>query len=82
MVLDFVLKVSLFKWKLLIEQISFIEKQVADVENEISKLLDKINSPITTITGIGNIIGAIILDEIDDINRFSNASKHLLHTLD
>lgn len=82
MVLDFVLKVSLFKWKLLIEQISFIEKQVADVENEISKLLDKINSPITTITGIGNIIGAIILDEIGDINRFSNASKHLLHTLD
>lgn len=64
-----------FQMKLLIEQISFIEKQVTDVENEISKLLDKINSPITTIPGIGNIIGAIILGEIGDINRFSNASK-------
>lgn len=64
-----------FQMKLLIEQISFIEKQVIDVENEISKLLDKINSPITTIPGIGNIIGAIILGEIGDINRFSNASK-------
>ena len=61
--------------KLLIEQISFIEKQVTDIENEISKLLDKIKSLITTIPGIGNIVGAVILGEIGDINRFSNASK-------
>lgn len=64
-----------FQMKLLIGQISFIEKQVTDVENEISKLLDKINSQITTIPGIGNIVGAVILGEIGDINRFSNASK-------
>lgn len=61
--------------KLLIEQINFVEKQVEDVENQIKALLDKINSPITTIPGIGNIIAATILGEIGDISRFSNPSK-------
>ena len=61
--------------KLLIEQIKFIEAQVADVESEIAIILDKIDSPITTIPGIGVITAAIILGEIGDISRFSNASK-------
>jgi len=61
--------------KLLIEQMNFVEKQVKDVEAEIKALLDKINSPITTIPGIGNIIAATILGEIGDISRFSNPSK-------
>lgn len=64
-----------FQLKLLIEQINFIEKQVSDVEKQISILLNKINSPITTIPGIGDVIGAVILGEIGDINRFSNGSK-------
>jgi transposase len=61
--------------KLLIEQINFIENQVKDVEEQISILLDKINSPITTIPGIGNITAATILGEIGDISKFSNPSK-------
>lgn len=61
--------------KLLIEQITFIEAQVADVETEINVILDKINSPITTIPGIGSVTAAVILGEIGDISRFSNASK-------
>lgn len=61
--------------KLLIEQITFIEAQVADVESEINVILDKINSPITTIPGIGSVTAAVILGEIGDISRFSNASK-------
>lgn len=61
--------------KLLIEQIKFIEAQVADVESEIAIILDKIDSPITTIPGIGVITAAVILGEIGDISRFSNASK-------
>lgn len=64
-----------FQLKLLVEQINFIEKQVADVEAQISKLLEKINTPITTIPGIGTIIGGTILGEIGDINRFSNGAK-------
>lgn len=61
--------------KLLIEQIRFIEAQVSDVEAEIKTVLQKINSPITTVPGIGDINGAVILGEIGDISRFSNASK-------
>src|SRR5699024_3756332 len=61
--------------KLLIEQIRFIEAQVSDVETEIKAILQKINSPITTIPGISDINAAIILGEIGDISRFSNASK-------
>jgi transposase len=61
--------------KLLLEQIKFIEAQVADVEAEIRRLLEKINSPITTIPGIGPINGATILGEIGDISRFSTPAK-------
>jgi transposase len=61
--------------KLLLEQIKFIEAQVVDVEAEIRLLLEKINSPITTIPGIGPINGATILGEIGDISRFSTPAK-------
>lgn len=61
--------------KLLLEQIKFIEAQVADVEAEIRLLLEKINSPITTIPGIGPVNGATILGEIGDISRFSTPAK-------
>ncbi len=61
--------------KMLIEQIYFIQNQVSDVENEIEVLLEKLNSPITTIPGIGSVNAATILGEIGDIKRFSNPSK-------
>lgn len=61
--------------KMLIEQISFIQNQVLDVENELGTILEKLNSPITTIPGIGSVNAATILGEIGDIKRFSNPSK-------
>ena len=61
--------------KLLIEQIKFIEAQVLDVETQTKQILDKINSPITTIPGIASVTAAVILGEIGDINRFSSPSK-------
>ncbi|MBP1997590.1 transposase [Peptostreptococcus canis] len=61
--------------KMLIEQISFIQNQVLDVENELATILEKLNSPITTIPGIGSVNAATILGEIGDIKRFSNPSK-------
>lgn len=61
--------------KLLIQQIQFIESQVETVEAEIEELMIKIDSPITTIPGIGPVTGATILGEIGDISKFSNASK-------
>lgn len=64
-----------FQLKLLIEQIKFIEGQIKDCETKIKELMKKINSPITTIPGIGTILGAVILSEFGDINRFDKPSQ-------
>lgn len=61
--------------RLLIEQMNFIEEQVNEIERQIEFLLEKLNSPITTIPGIGAVTGATILGEIGDISRFSSPSK-------
>lgn len=50
--------------RLLIGQTKFIDAQVCDVESEIKDILDKINSPITTVPGIGDVNAAVILGEI------------------
>lgn len=59
----------------IISQISFIEPQIEKLEIEISKLLHSTNQVITTITGIGNVLGAIIIGEIGDISRFQTAPQ-------
>lgn len=64
-----------FQLRALIEQISFIEQQVKETEEEISTLMEKLNSPITTITGIGNVTGAAIISEIGDISKFDSPRK-------
>ena len=64
-----------FQIKLLIQQINFIEGQISDVESQIFSLINKINSPITTIPGISYITAAVILGELGDISKFSTPSK-------
>ena len=64
-----------FQLRILLEQMKFIEQQVADVEAQIKTLMDKLGSPITSITGIGPVLGAVILGELGDASRFDSASK-------
>lgn len=64
-----------FQIKQILSQIIFIENQLEELKSEISKLLKESNQVITTITGIGEVLGAIIIGEIGDINRFDSASK-------
>lgn len=64
-----------FQLKLLIEQICFIEEQVLSVENEIDKLLSKMDTYIKTVPGVGSVTAATILGEIGDISRFDNPAK-------
>ena len=64
-----------FQLRALLEQMRFIEKQVSDTEAEIAAIMEKLNSPITTIPGIGSVLGAVILGEIGDIHRFESPSK-------
>ncbi len=64
-----------FQIKQIIAQINFIEGQLKELENEISALLHRTNQVITTITGIGDVLGAVIIGEIGDISRFESASQ-------
>lgn len=64
-----------FQLRTLLEQMKFIEPQVADTQREIKTIMDRLNSPITTIPGIGPILGAVILGEIGDIRRFESPAK-------
>lgn len=64
-----------FQIKQIIAQINFIEMQLKELETEISTLLHKTNQVITTIIGIGDVLGAVIVGEIGDISRFESASQ-------
>ena len=59
----------------LIEQLEFLEGQIEELEEQISLLLKQTESHITTIPGIGDTLGAIILGEIGDIHRFDAPNK-------
>lgn len=52
---------------------------IGEIEAEISKIMDKIASPITTIPGIGRNMGAMIISEIGDFSRFSSPDKILAY---
>lgn len=47
------------------------------MDKQIKIVVDEINSPITTIPGIGYTLAAIILAEIGDIERFLTPAKLL-----
>lgn len=59
----------------IISTIEHLENQVSDLDDKIDVLLKSLDTTIETIPGIGPILGAIIVSEIGDINRFSHASK-------
>ncbi|MEG0658895.1 IS110 family transposase [Anaerorhabdus sp.] len=68
-------EISTFKIKMLIESIELIEKQLDSVDKKIEESAVQLNSPITTIPGIGIYTGMCILSEIGDINCFDSSKK-------
>ena len=52
-----------------------IGKQINQTQEEINLLMNNLNSPITSITGIGSRLGAIILAEIKTIHNFKNPNQ-------
>lgn len=61
--------------KSIIQTIDYLQNQVYELDEKIAILLRSLDTTIETIPGIGPILGAIIVSEIGDINRFSHASK-------
>lgn len=60
----------------LIEELTI---QIDEVETEIKRIMDESNPPILTIPGISYRMGAMILAEIGDFNRFDSADKILAY---
>ena len=59
-----------------IEQIRTLEDSVAVFDAEIARILSGFDTQLTTITGIGPNLAAVILSEIGgDISRFSSPAK-------
>ena len=58
-----------------LEQIDLFTAQILRYESQIKQIMNEIDSPITTIPGIGYVLGAAILGEIGDISRFSSPAK-------
>lgn len=59
----------------LIESIKHYDKQINQVQEEINLLMVELDSPITSIPGIGTRLGAIILAEIKNIRNFKNPNQ-------
>lgn len=61
--------------KSILSTIEHLQNQVSKLDEKITVLLRSLGTTIETIPGIGPVLGAIIVSEIGDINRFSHASK-------
>ncbi len=58
-----------------IRLIEILTQDIDDIKAAINKLMDKLVSPITTIPGITNRMGAMILAEVGDFSRFDNPDQ-------
>ena len=56
-----------------------LDAEIEDIETAIQSMMDEIQSPITTIPGIGVRMGAMILAEIGDFSRFDSPDKILAY---
>ena len=60
-----------------IKLIRELTSEIAEIEAEIKKIMYAIDSPILSIPGIGQNLGAMIIAEIGDFSRFDNPDKIL-----
>lgn len=56
-----------------------LDAEIHEIEAEIGNMMDEIQSPITTIPGIGCRMGAMILAEVGDLSRFNSPDKLLAY---
>ena len=62
-----------------IRSIQVLDAEIDEIETEIEKLMEQIQSPITSIPGIGSRMGAMILAEVGDFSNFDSADKVLAY---
>ena len=62
-----------------IKLIQELSSKISEIENSIKSIMDSIHSPILSIPGINYRMGAMIIAEIGDFNRFSSPDKILAY---
>ena len=60
-----------------IKLIRELNTEIKEIDIEIKRIMDDINSPILSVPGIGYSLGAMIVSEIGDFNNFSTPDKIL-----
>ena len=56
-----------------------LDDEIAEIEEQIQAIIDELNSPITTIPGIGFRMAAMIFAEVGDFTRFDSPDKLLAY---
>lgn len=56
-----------------------LDTEIAEIEVQIQAILDELDSPITTIPGLGFRMAAMILAEVGDFTRFDSPDKLLAY---
>lgn len=62
-----------------IKLIGELDNEIEEIEAEIKRIMDEINSPIRSIPGIGLAMGAMIVAEIGDFSNFDSPDKILAY---
>ena len=62
-----------------IQLISELDQEIDEIESAIEEMMHSIQSPITTIPGIGLRMGAMILAEVGDFSNFDSPDKILAY---
>lgn len=60
-----------------LKQIELLDEQIKEIDLKIKEIMDELNSVILTIPGISYTLGAIILSEIGNIDKFTSPTKLL-----
>ena len=60
---------------LYLNQLQSLQNSAAALEHQMGKLFSQFDSTLTSISGIGPVLGAVILSEIRDISCFASADK-------
>ncbi len=61
--------------KMTLQHLEFIQQQVSQIDHTIAEAIQVIQTPLTTIPGIGATLAAIILAEVGDIWLFGSPDK-------
>ena len=64
-----------FELKQVIQTVLFLQSQIDDIDKELKTLIDELDSPIMSISGISYVSAAFILAEIGDISNSDSPAK-------